>query len=256
MVCPEKSLYCSQKIKSLQLKARTTNDQMNNIKLNSLLTATAIVVICEAGGGSILRIMATLSTIETVLVLRTVEIPLMAVVMILSKSDCPNPCSFNHLKKGVITGLVWSFYFAVAALIGGVVILFTTKTNPFLLFNSPIVSNLNHKKTFDLAIFLITGCIISPVAEELFFRGFVYSFVRKYGVMYAITISTLIFVLPHISGGNAIIAPNLFIPLTGGFVFALSYEYSKSLAAPVIIHILGNSSIFTLHLIFTNHFFH
>lgn len=229
--------------------------QMNDIELHFLLTSTAIVVICEAGGGSILRSMTTLSTIETVLVLRTVEITFMAVIMILSKSDSPNPCSFNHLKKGGITGLVWSFYFAVAALIGGVVILFTTKTNPFLLFNSPIVSNLNHKKTFDIAIFLLTGCIISPVAEELFFRGIVYSFVRKYGVVYAVAISTFIFVLPHIPGGNAIIAPNLFIPLTGGFVFALSYEYSKSLSAPVIIHILGNSAIFTLHLIFTNRIF-
>ncbi|RUA03071.1 MAG: CPBP family intramembrane metalloprotease, partial [Deltaproteobacteria bacterium] len=37
--------------------------------------------------------------------------------------------------------------------------------------------------------------------------------------------------------------------LAGGVVFAVAYEKTGSLMAPVMIHILGNLSIFTLALV-------
>ena len=42
------------------------------------------------------------------------------------------------------------------------------------------------------------------------------------------------------------------LPVTqvvGGLVFALAYEYSGSLLAPILIHALGNLAIFSLALL-------
>lgn len=221
---------------------------MNTIKFNSLIIAFAILAICETGGGMILKNIFTLSTIGTIFMLRIFETGFLIVIAITSELGFWDRGVFQHLETGIRTGLIWSFCFAVAALTGGILILFTTQTNPLLVFKSPLISSLNTGKAFERTLFMFTGCIVSPFAEELFFRGFVYSFFRKYGFAAALFISTFAFGLCHISGSNAI-DTTLFIPLTGGFIFALSYEYSKSLAAPVIIHILGNTAIFALSLL-------
>ena len=60
----------------------------------------------------------------------------------------------------------------------------------------------------------------------------------------ALTLSTLVFVLAHP------VFPA--IPIThvvGGIVFAMAYEIEGSLLAPLTIHVLGNTAIFTLSLI-------
>jgi membrane protease YdiL (CAAX protease family) len=88
------------------------------------------------------------------------------------------------------------------------------------------------------------GGIISPVVEEIFFRGILFGFFRRWGATTAVVLSTILFVLPHLKRGA--------IPVTqmvGGVVFAAAYEKEKSLAAPIIIHSLGNLSIFSLSLI-------
>ena len=99
------------------------------------------------------------------------------------------------------------------------------------------------RQTVDLLLFFIVGGIVGPVAEELFFRGILYGFLRRWGVILALILSTLIFVLCHpISHG---------IPVTrlvGGLVFALAYEIGDSLIVPITIHGLGNLAIFTLSL--------
>jgi len=59
-------------------------------------------------------------------------------------------------------------------------------------------------------------------------------------------VSTLTFVLVHPSAFHG-------IPLTqavGGILFALTYEKERNLMAPITLHVLGNSAIFALSLIF------
>lgn len=87
----------------------------------------------------------------------------------------------------------------------------------------------------------LVGCIIGPFAEELVFRGVIYGFFRKWGIIIACCFSTLIFVFLHLN------AP--VIPLTqiiGGILFAVSYEHTKMLTTPITIHILGNSCMLFL----------
>jgi membrane protease YdiL (CAAX protease family) len=92
--------------------------------------------------------------------------------------------------------------------------------------------------------YLLIGGVIGPLAEEIFFRGIVYGYLRRWGVFAAVAVSTLLFVLPHLTGGN--------LPVTqivGGIVFALAYEKEKNLMVPITIHCLGNLAIFGLTLL-------
>jgi membrane protease YdiL (CAAX protease family) len=96
-----------------------------------------------------------------------------------------------------------------------------------------------------LVVFFLVGVLIGPIAEEIFFRGILYGFIRRWGVPTAIVLSTLLFVLPHTSGSIIPVAQ-----LIGGVLFAVAYESEKNLLVPMIIHCLGNLAIFTLALIF------
>jgi membrane protease YdiL (CAAX protease family) len=80
------------------------------------------------------------------------------------------------------------------------------------------------------------------VTEEIFFRGILYGFFKRWGKWTAIVLSSLIFVLFHPLNG---------FPLpqaVGGVVFALAFSTSQSLLAPITIHVLGNLALFALSL--------
>ena len=144
----------------------------------------------------------------------------------------------SEMASGLKKGLLWSAGFGAIASIACVG-LFAVGVNPLTLLKAPLPT-----RTMDLVLFFIVGGIIGPVAEEFFFRGILYGFLRRWGVILALVLSTLIFVLCHpISHG---------IPVTrlvGGILFAISYEIGGSLIVPITIHALGNLAIFSLSLI-------
>ncbi|MGD8962327.1 MAG: CPBP family intramembrane metalloprotease, partial [Desulfobacterales bacterium] len=80
--------------------------------------------------------------------------------------------------------------------------------------------------------------------EEIFFRGILYSFFRRWGIPTAVILSTILFILPHSSGTTLPVTQ-----LIGGILFAVSYEIEKNLWVPIMIHSLGNLAIFTLALL-------
>jgi hypothetical protein len=98
----------------------------------------------------------------------------------------------------------------------------------FLFRNQPAAANPGPLPATpsDLVLFFVVGGFIAPVAEELCFRGIIYTFFRRWGIVFALTISTVLFVLLHSVQA---------IPVTqvlGGIVFALAYETSKNLMTP------------------------
>ena len=97
------------------------------------------------------------------------------------------------------------------------------------------------------AVFLLflVGGLIGPIAEELFFRGIVYGFFRRWGKVAAILSSTFLFVIAH----PALPAIPV-IQITGGLLFAVAYEMEGTLMVPLSIHILGNMAIYTISLLF------
>jgi len=149
----------------------------------------------------------------------------------------PNAIGLSRSKMlpGLARGLIWSVCFGIAA---GVLfaVLLAAGINPLKLFRTPLPS-----APWQIFIFFLVGGVIGPIWEEIFFRGIIFGFFRRWGVYAAILISTALFVLPHYDGHH--------FPLTqivGGIVFAIAYEKEKSLMVPVTIHCLGNIGIFSL----------
>ena len=210
------------------------NRKQHQLKFPALLTAKTLVLISELLLSKALNLF--LLPITTTLIVRTVQILLLFFIL---KSDPINfqlcGLSLKNYSKGYKTGLLWSALFGIIALTLYFSLNFLEiNTLKYLLIKLP-------KNNPEAILFFITAGLISPIAEEIFFRGFIYTYFRKYNAAIALVLSTVFFALPHFQ-------LNTFpaIPIIGGIVFALSFEYSKSLAAPIIIHISGNLSLFLL----------
>lgn len=78
--------------------------------------------------------------------------------------------------------------------------------------------------------------VVGPIGEEVFFRGFVYTGLRrKYGVRNGILLSSLFFGVTH---GIPWQIPYAFV---AGIILAAVYEKTGSLYSPILIHIINNS---------------
>jgi membrane protease YdiL (CAAX protease family) len=99
----------------------------------------------------------------------------------------------------------------------------------------------------DIVVALTGFAIVfmAPVAEEIFFRGFIFGGLRRYmNLPLAGLISGVLFSLAH---GD----PGLVIPFTAvGLVLAVVYEKSGSLYTSIGVHFVFNCLSFTLLLLF------
>jgi membrane protease YdiL (CAAX protease family) len=143
-----------------------------------------------------------------------------------------------RIAYGIRRGLIWSAGFALVVALASAV-LYVVGIDLLLLLKVRLPERLSQ-----IIIFLLIGGIVGPIAEELFFRGILYGFLRRWGVMVAVVVSTGAFVLAHpISHGFPV--PQA----AGGIVFAIAYEIEGSLMTPIVIHVLGNLALYTLSLI-------
>lgn len=144
----------------------------------------------------------------------------------------------SKMIHGLNKGLIWSVCFGIITSFA-FALLYAAGQNPLTLIK--IRLPLNHR---EMILFFFIGGMIGPVAEEIFFRGILYGFFRRWGVLIALVISTLLFVMVHPMGSR--------IPLpqaVGGILFAWSYERTGNLLTPITIHVLGNMAIFTLSML-------
>lgn len=85
------------------------------------------------------------------------------------------------------------------------------------------------------AVILIVG--LAPIAEETFFRGFVFSGLRSRLALWpAALLSGLVFGLPHVTTGVTTVVPLAVF----GVALAWLYEKTGSLWPPVIVHAINN----------------
>lgn len=82
---------------------------------------------------------------------------------------------------------------------------------------------------------VVSVAILAPIGEEVFFRGFVYTGLRRrWGAGKAMVISSSVFALFHLS-------PLLYVPMfIMGLVLAAIFEYRHSLAPNIILHAVNN----------------
>ncbi len=211
--------------------------ETGKIKIKTVLVSLAVIVAIEvvaglaASGGAdnLLLILGVARLLETIFIVLT--------VLILEGGTFSIGLSISGVTFGLKRGVIWSAGFGIIVLFVSVV-LFAFGINPIALVHTRLPAGQG-----ELALFFLVGGIVSPVAEEVFFRGVIYGFFRRWGVFVAITLSTLAFVLVHPAGAG--------IPLpqiTGGVLFAVVYEKERNLLVPITIHILGNMAIFGLSL--------
>lgn len=83
-----------------------------------------------------------------------------------------------------------------------------------------------------LGVSQVSASMISPVYEEILYRGFLYRWLRThYGMTAGIAASAFIFMIVHIPTFNVL--PIVFVC---GLIFAWTYEKTHSVLPGIIIH--------------------
>lgn len=87
----------------------------------------------------------------------------------------------------------------------------------------------------DWVTVVFMAAVVAPLAEETFFRGYLYGVIKQYGGRWAaVAVTALMFAAIH---GN----PVGFLPLAAlGVAFALAYELTGSLWTNVLMHVAFN----------------
>jgi len=210
----------------------------DKIQIKTLAICLAAVIAVEA----VLRVGLRPGAYNPIIVLGAVRLleAGLIVIILLIRERCLSSIGLSLTKTlpGLKRGLIWSAGFGLIIFLGFALI-FAIGLNPLTLIHTQLPGKPGH-----IVLFFIVGGLIGPIAEEVFFRGIVYGFLRRWGAPAAIILSTIAFVLAHP------IFPA--IPVTqvvGGVLFAMAYEVEKNLIVPITIHVSGNMAIFTLSLI-------
>jgi uncharacterized protein len=135
-------------------------------------------------------------------------------------------------KKGVVHGLAWGGLCAVA----GALVFWRPLLEHFRKFSF-------HPELYDISILsFVVGVIIGPAVEELVFRGWLYGALRnRFHPVSSVLMSALVFSLAH-----GLHPRRFLLGFLGGLLFGVSYEVSRSLVAPLMLHIGGNA---VLHIV-------
>lgn len=205
--------------------------ETENIQLKTLFIATALVVVLEVVASALPA--SGLYKLPMIGFVRLVDIACLLITVFLVEKNLSciglhRAGIFSALKRGAL----WSIGFGVLAAIGALVLL-SFGIQPLNLIKMRLPAD-----NLSLALYFLVGGIIGPVAEEIFFRGIVFRFFRRWGFLFSVIFSTLIFASMHAS---AVPLPQL----VGGLLFAVSFEIEKNLLVPTAIHILGNLAIFS-----------
>jgi membrane protease YdiL (CAAX protease family) len=142
------------------------------------------------------------------------------------------------ILPGLRRGLIWSVAIGAVAALTWLVLMLAGQY-PLRLIRAQLPPGGN-----DLVLLFVVGGLLGPVAEELFFRGVLYRFFRRWGAPAAVLLSSLAFVLCHPTSHGIRLTQAV-----GGILFAVAYEVERSLLVPITIHILGNLAIFSLSLL-------
>lgn len=102
--------------------------------------------------------------------------------------------------------------------------------------NSKTASLQSQLTLLNFGIGFVSAVIISPIYEEIFYRGFLYRFFSsRYGVLSGMLISSLIFTVVHIPTYNT-----LPVNFVSGLVFSWVYHKTGSVIPCILIHGIFN----------------
>jgi membrane protease YdiL (CAAX protease family) len=150
--------------------------------------------------------------------------------------------SLRQVVIGLLAGvLIWAVAQVLAGLL--VIILRMLGLNPE---GQQEVTSIAGQLPLPVAV--ITIAVAAPIAEELFFRGFVFNaWEREYGTRSALIGAALLFGLAHVPGGTPLA---VVIVLLLGVLLTSVYAWTRNLATTIGIHAAFNlASVLALFLI-------
>lgn len=150
----------------------------------------------------------------------------------------PKKLSWSEVGIKKFTVKDWKIIviFSIILMVGAVIIMLLTIFIGNSWENSKTEAIQQNVTFLTVLIAFISAAIISPIYEEIFYRGFIYRWLRtRIGFIGAILLSAIIFTIIHIPTYNAM-PVNFF----SGIIFALAYERTNSIWPSVMIHGLTN----------------
>lgn len=171
-------------------------------------------------------------------VARTLDAAVILIAALLLRSSASLPGIIPPaFRTGFMRGALWACGFGIAASLAGA-LFYAAGLDPFEMIRVDMPAT----PARAIAFFAVAG-VISPLAEELVFRGAVFGVLRRYGALSAIAGSSLVFSAAHHATGLQV------THAVGGLVFALSYEIERNLVVPLVIHVSGNLALLALGLL-------
>lgn len=150
------------------------------------------------------------------------------------------PLTLERIEISEVLRDALGFTFLVSA--AGIIFLACWK----FLFGSSMLKlgpGLFHQSVSTRIAFYVTSCVVSPIAEELFFRGLIYRKLReKYGAWICIFSVSVLFAFTHYYFNRQVM--QALMPFLGSLIFCLGYEKAKFILTPILLHIFGNLIIF------------
>ncbi len=199
-----------------------------------LLFTVVAIVIGTGGAGNEQSVRALAIGLVATIVL---EASLFGIALTLTAGRFPGGLQLLGWRPRPISQWIgWSVLAVLLAwttLLGYVGILKAAKLESWLPKSNVPQGLFDHRPTVALAIFLTV--VAAPVVEETFFRGFLFSGMRRsLGFSLAATVSGLLFALAHFS-------PTLIVPFTIiGVIFAFTYWRTGTLLASITAHMTFN----------------
>ena len=140
-----------------------------------------------------------------------------------------NEVGFNRFPGSYWKNIIgWTFVLIVVSIL----VLFVMGIVGVGYENSKTESVQSQLTPINFVIGFVSAAIISPIYEEILYRGFLYRWLRsKCGLKAGLFLSSFIFMIVHIPTYNVL--PATFV---SGLLFAWTYEKTKSVLPGMIIH--------------------
>jgi len=205
--------------------------EAKRIKVKTLAASVSAVLIVE----TLMRMTFLASSLLGLGITRSIQVLLMVwIVRAMGDATASIGLERSSWAPGFRKGLIWSAAFGIVALCAAA-LLSLAGMDVLFMIRTPLPHDIR-----TMTLYFLVGGIVAPVAEEIFFRGLLYGFLRRYGAPLAVIVTTALFASVHPLRGIPL------IQIVGGLVFALAYEVEGKLLVPIIIHVLGNLAIFTI----------
>ncbi|OJE52576.1 CAAX protease [Bacillus luti] len=131
---------------------------------------------------------------------------------------------------------LWTVIAFITLIVVSIAVLMIMEKMGISFENSKTETVQNDKSIYSFCIAVIGAAVISPIYEEILYRGVFYTFYRdKYGIWGGVLISSIIFTVVHIPTHNT-----LPVKFLSGVVFAWLYEKTNSILSAMIAHALFN----------------